>query len=435
MGNKEGKVRKMNNESKLGTVAAGQFSSIGTHYLSSNVKFRSTYLRDESKKVKSSQFKADVEEIRRQSQQKFRDSFSSVMSTSTVTPTKLLDPSSKQRSNSTPFIHRPASSTSHVVSTSGLKTNTTINKQPPKGNFLLRPFSELNLSKRKRASNETTSLFKNDKQNAHNPPSTQTKSRIVDVGHNSGEDTLKRDNVYPLKSSPRGYCLIIANINFRLASQLPGNGHDANRIRDVFQSFGFIVRKYENCTAKEMRAIFEKYSKDPELEKHDAFVVFISTHGNYLNGKELFLGSDDDYMFREDILSYFNNRKCPKLIGKPKIFLIDACRGGEEDSGIVIQRNATPFIRSDQLFVGKKIPEWSDILIYSSSVVGYVSWGSKSGSFFTNVLTDSLKKYAHSYDLVTILEKVTQKVVEEDTSNKLQAPSEEKRGWTKKVYF
>ncbi|RWS04577.1 cell death protein 3-like protein [Dinothrombium tinctorium] len=232
-------------------------------------------------------------------------------------------------------------------------------------------------------------------------------------------------SVYKMSSKPRGYCLIIANVNFRMATQLPGNSQDANRIGDVFRSFDFIVRKYENRTAKEMRLIFKQYANDVQLKKHDAFVVFISTHGNHLNGKELFLGSDDDYIFKEDVLAYFNNKNCPYLIGKPKIFFIDACRGGEEDAGIPIvqQRNALPTIHIESIAT-RKVPDWSDMLIYSSSVVGnaknflynvianfhflkgYVSWGTKSGSFFTNALTELLKKYGREYDLVTLLEKV-----------------------------
>jgi len=40
-------------------------------------------------------------------------------------------------------------------------------------------------------------------------------------------------------------------------------------------------------------------------------------------------GVDGKYIRPEHVLSCFDNRNCPLLAGKPKLFFFQACRGGE----------------------------------------------------------------------------------------------------------
>ena len=48
--------------------------------------------------------------------------------------------------------------------------------------------------------------------------------------------------------------------------------------------------------------------------------------GGSQNEGTLIYTSDGKFIASEEVISYFNNRGCPALIGKPKIFLFQFCR-------------------------------------------------------------------------------------------------------------
>jgi len=55
------------------------------------------------------------------------------------------------------------------------------------------------------------------------------------------------------------------------------------------------------------------------------FVMFVLSHGEdghfyALNGKKISI---------QNIMEYFDGRKCPALRNKPKLFFVQACQGGE----------------------------------------------------------------------------------------------------------
>ena len=57
---------------------------------------------------------------------------------------------------------------------------------------------------------------------------------------------------------------------------------------------------------------------------HDAFVGIVMTHGQKDN---MIQGVDEKFVKTEAILENFNNRNCEALIGKPKLFFFQTCRG------------------------------------------------------------------------------------------------------------
>ena len=54
------------------------------------------------------------------------------------------------------------------------------------------------------------------------------------------------------------------------------------------------------------------------------FVLVLLTHGN----EGYVVASDGQRVNLAWIFELFNNVKCPHLLGLPKLFFIDACRGG-----------------------------------------------------------------------------------------------------------
>jgi len=60
---------------------------------------------------------------------------------------------------------------------------------------------------------------------------------------------------------------------------------------------------------------------------YDAFILVILSHGN----KDGIYGIDGrkGFVLLEDITALFDGPKCRSLIGKPKMFFIQACQGGQ----------------------------------------------------------------------------------------------------------
>lgn len=136
------------------------------------------------------------------------------------------------------------------------------------------------------------------------------------------------DLIYPMTKSPRGICLIINNILFsqkmfepRLSAQ-----QDGPYLESIFKQLDFNVTYYEDMSILKMKDLFHQTAKNNSLKEHQAFVCIVMSHGIH---DDHVIGSDGNFIRTENIFKYFNNSNCPNLIGKPKIFFIQACRGGK----------------------------------------------------------------------------------------------------------
>lgn len=57
----------------------------------------------------------------------------------------------------------------------------------------------------------------------------------------------------------------------------------------------------------------------------DAVFIIILSHGNDM----IVFGSDDGQVEIEALIEMMNNENAPLWIGKPKFFIVQACRGGK----------------------------------------------------------------------------------------------------------
>ena len=81
--------------------------------------------------------------------------------------------------------------------------------------------------------------------------------------------------------------------------------------------------------------IAAKILENPLSSDYSGLMVFIMTHGD--EGGQLY-GSDGKTVVTKNIATLFNASNCPVLLEKPKIFVIQACRGGEDDRGAKRER-------------------------------------------------------------------------------------------------
>ena len=126
----------------------------------------------------------------------------------------------------------------------------------------------------------------------------------------------------------------------------------------------------------------------------------------------------------KDLTTYFKGDRCPSLVGKPKIFIIQACRGYQTDEGVPMNvADALP-MEPDETSLGPqyiKLPVEADFLFAYSTVPGYYSWrNGMNGSWYVQGLTEMLGKFGETMEIQKLLTKVHQMVAQNFESQSSQ---------------
>nr|XP_022338210.1 cell death protein 3-like [Crassostrea virginica] len=205
---------------------------------------------------------------------------------------------------------------------------------------------------------------------------------------------------YAMRRLPRGKALII-NVN-EVEGKPPRRGTDIDRdnLYHLLTQLHFDVRVYndrDGLTAKEIAQKLEVFAADQDHRHGDSSFVCLLSHGE----EGFIFGTDGRKLQLDSVFKLFDNSNCPTLLGKPKIFVIQACRGGALDSGV-------PFLDEHDGSVGsKQLPTQSDMIICFPTQAGYYAWRNRErGSWYIEALVQIFMKYAKSEDICTMLHRV-----------------------------
>ncbi|XP_062603141.1 caspase-2-like [Saccostrea cucullata] len=209
-------------------------------------------------------------------------------------------------------------------------------------------------------------------------------------------------NSYAMRRLPRGKALII-NVN-EVEGKPPRRGTDIDRdnLHNLLNQLHFDVKVYNDCdglAAKEMAQKLEDFAADAAHYMADAAFVCLLSHGE----EGYIFGTDGRKLQLDSVFKLFDNSNCPSLLGKPKIFVIQACRGGALDSGVPFNDEhdgSTPGFK-------KQLPTQSDMIICFPTQTGYYAWRNRErGSWYIEALVQIFMKYAKSEDICTMLHRV-----------------------------
>ncbi|XP_059383863.1 caspase-9-like [Carassius carassius] len=242
----------------------------------------------------------------------------------------------------------------------------------------------------------------------------------------------RRDSIqcYKMDARPCGICLIINNVDFDPDCDLKdrkGSDIDSDKMEKRFKALNFEVIAKRNLKYKHIRHEMASLAKR-DHSAYDCCVVIILSHGTEANHNRFpgaVHGVDGPAVPVQLITNYLNGQHCPSLQGKPKLFFIQACGGGEKDTGFEVspdemepsfggiddQMDAIPMSSSsdslstsDELDARASLPTPSDILVSYSTFPGYVSWrDTQAGSWYVENLDRVLEENAATDDLVTML--------------------------------
>jgi len=211
-----------------------------------------------------------------------------------------------------------------------------------------------------------------------------------------------------------------------------GTNKDRDDLKATLESLQFDVRIENDQTKSRIMEILDEVADDENQIEADCLLVAVMTHGR-LDELEAF-----DIPYRaEELWLKFTADEAPYLVGKPKIFLIQACRGNgrlaEEMEGV----EAPGPTRFDGV-AKSTIPTHADIIIFNSTVPHFVSWRDKQeGSPFIQSFCGELGSNAnHGEDFLSITTKVAAKVAFEfeTKTGKKQMPCITST-LTKKIFF
>ena len=251
---------------------------------------------------------------------------------------------------------------------------------------------------------------------------------------------------YKMESEPRGEMLIINNEHFQneVQSRRYGSLEDVNNLEQLFNRLRFNVTVKNDLGHIDMRQEILRFTERIELNHVDMCTVAIMSHGI----ENSVLTTDGRSVECEWILEQFNNRHCPQLRGKPKLFIFQCCRGDEEDHGVMSNNNrgsfqspveseVRPLTPATRQSIGSKDASWEDILVAYATIPGMVAYrNNMTGSWFIKCLCKVFDENAERLDIRDMLDIVTEKMKEfQSEEGSKQSCEIVNRGFNKKLYF
>ncbi|KTF89075.1 hypothetical protein cypCar_00028134 [Cyprinus carpio] len=148
------------------------------------------------------------------------------------------------------------------------------------------------------------------------------------------------DDIYPLKDKSQDrkrLALLINNVDFKNLNYRTGADKDELSMEVLLKGLGYTVITLRDLSAQGMHAAMRDFAQREEHDKSDSCFVVLMSHGDAKGICGVFdsIEDEEDVFQAEEIFNCLNTPNCAGLKDKPKIILIQACRGGKKGSVIV----------------------------------------------------------------------------------------------------
>ena len=222
-----------------------------------------------------------------------------------------------------------------------------------------------------------------------------------------------------------------------LLPKLESGVEDEKCLIEAFANLGFIVEPHRDLNALQMRRKVEEYS---QMDHKGAFILIILSHGKE---GDIVYGTDEGEVKVHRLQEMFFTEKCNSLAGKPKVFLIDACRGDKDEKGYhpPEQKSETGKSKSGAM----SITDSSDFLTVYASTRGNAAYTYKceksemSGSYFTQTLAKVIKEAKENTEFTEIIRevryRVQQEIIRRKESQAVQAQTVQAHSTLMKPYY
>lgn len=249
-----------------------------------------------------------------------------------------------------------------------------------------------------------------------------------------------------MTAEPRGVALIIKNKTFNPLLALEtreGSENDVAELDVLFKSLKFEVQTKQDLGKKQLFNTLKEVANEDHSE-HDCFVLCLMSHGK--KGDHI-LCSGGGSIHIDEVLEMFNSVNCKTLEGKPKVVIVQACRGNKEDAvGDEPKRKRSklftepPATAICDVQFDERAHKNADFLIANSTVDDHVSYiRSSQGSYFVVSLVKVFREKRqdeHLLELMTSVNKdISQLTMQPRKDVKAKQICEFKSSLTKKLFF
>ncbi|XP_075892327.1 caspase-1-like [Nelusetta ayraudi] len=243
--------------------------------------------------------------------------------------------------------------------------------------------------------------------------------------------------------------LLITNIKFTNDRDTRhGAEKDEENMEKLLKSLRYEVVKYTNLTGKQIEKAFSDFSEHPKLKDTDSVVLVIMSHGT--RGKILGVNHTKETPDEFDIDKIYEDLgqgKCHALRNKPKIIIIQACRG--DKPGSVLQSDcpepasgdidemvapaSTKDLEEDRI---QFVHQEKDFVSLLSSTVDCVSYRyTAEGSLLINSVVKVFNHHAHEDHVEELFTMVMHDVQQFSKAYRMQMPTKDRCTLHNKFYF
>ncbi|XP_042331447.1 caspase-3-like [Sceloporus undulatus] len=213
-----------------------------------------------------------------------------------------------------------------------------------------------------------------------------------------------------MSNQAKNRALIIVNYDFyrtksheKLPSR-PGARREAERLIKALSRCNYAVKLRYDLTAKEME---ELYEEECNADHGDCFVSIISSHGQ----EGSVFDCEGQPVELIQIFQALSPQRCHKLMGKPKIFFIQACRGDNIDYGIdygtdLQTDSSEPEVDCFSHYLS--IPENTAVMFSCSP--GYASFINRWESMFLKALLELLEGEERHLEVARLMTRISWRV-------------------------
>ncbi|CAL8349435.1 unnamed protein product [Arctogadus glacialis] len=274
---------------------------------------------------------------------------------------------------------------------------------------------------------------------------TETKGRTSELILSSEQfktEKLKdRDNIYTIMAPAdrTRMALLITNVRFAEKEMYRhGAEKDEEDISKLLISLGYNVEQHRDLSGTEMDEAVERFSKDPRLATTDSVFVVIMSHGvkGFILGFDHCEGVPDKFPI-DKIYKHLDSEHCLKLEGKPKVIIIQACRGVHKGHTIVTDGPGSvpvqaPVVQVDAALpphladevdadieedASRRVHKEKDMVSLLSCTADTVSYRHpQQGSFLIQHIVEIFKRHAHEDHIDELFRKVLKRFEDEPPS-------------------
>ncbi|CAL4171001.1 unnamed protein product, partial [Meganyctiphanes norvegica] len=169
--------------------------------------------------------------------------------------------------------------------------------------------------------------------------------------------------IYTMINKPRG----IASIVYSTEDDPKYGEKNQQWLKEMWEGLGFQVIEVNNPNKDELTHHLEHWKSEigRSPSKHDCFSFSFIGHGGIKNGEEYLLLRNKEEYKCIDLYAKFSAPLCPGLAGKPKLFILQACRGVQNGKSVELFTSASP---------SNIVTDMSDYFILQPSFLGYKSY-------------------------------------------------------------